>query len=434
MALLSIPKPATARPRPSVQPRPLLPVVPPADPGPFPALPSPPRPSPFPNYSLSTHLIPSAHPRLTRHVPLPPPPPPSEDKASRQARVAQTVDHVLALRKRQLDGEDTEPGSTRVLWNCLDRYVRKGAGARGTGLTLFFAHANGLHKETFESTIRHMLAKAEAEGSYEIDEIWTFDAVQHGDSALVNEHNLALLFDWTDNVRDILNFFLHYLPEGTSDQDLPTHLERVSNSETNSRQRNGYSRRSVVAVGHSYGGCSLTHAAYHIPNLFSGLVLVDPVIAPKGDVTNHIRNRVQGALFRRTSWSSREEASRLLKASPFFGAWDDEVFRSYIEHGLTEDANGNVRLKCSGVQEAVVFADGYASWEAWGMVSQLDPRIALKWIIPPYTESVLRDEEMAEDRVWLRPENSSNVLIPTAGHLELHLFLNQKWKENKARL
>jgi hypothetical protein len=36
-----------------------------------------------------------------------------------------------------------------VLWNCLNRYVRKGvdSGADRKGLTLFCAHANGMHKE-----------------------------------------------------------------------------------------------------------------------------------------------------------------------------------------------------------------------------------------------------------------------------------------------
>lgn len=39
-------------------------------------------------------------------------------------------------------------GYPRVLWNCLNRYVRKGLnGSNRTGVTLFLASGNGFPKE-----------------------------------------------------------------------------------------------------------------------------------------------------------------------------------------------------------------------------------------------------------------------------------------------
>jgi hypothetical protein len=112
-----------------------------------------------------------------------------------------------------------------------------------------------------------------------IDEIWSFESIQHGDSALLNVASflgICLSFhfpnmwclirswirilpvDWTDYARDILNFMLHYLPShpSSSTTELPVHLPLISAAETEARKTHGYSDRKLVAVGHSLGGCA----------------------------------------------------------------------------------------------------------------------------------------------------------------------------------
>ena len=64
------------------------------------------------------------------------------------------------------------------------------------------------------------------------------------------------LVDWTDNARDILNFFNFYLPSKVSASPLPTHLVRVPKEESVHRQNNSFRHRTLIAVGHSYGGCT----------------------------------------------------------------------------------------------------------------------------------------------------------------------------------
>lgn len=128
---------------PLVVPRTLLPVYP-SQPSSLPALPSLPRqPSFGADYTLTTHLFPAAHLRTTQHIPIPAPPPETYNKAERQAFFARTRQHLRDVRV------STEPqGAPEVLWNCVNRYVRKDLGNRGSkGLTLFFAHANGFPKE-----------------------------------------------------------------------------------------------------------------------------------------------------------------------------------------------------------------------------------------------------------------------------------------------
>jgi hypothetical protein len=64
------------------------------------------------------------------------------------------------------------------------------------------------------------------------------------------------LVDWSDNTRDILNFLLNYLPTSPTSSRLPTHLSRVSHVESERRKVSGFGKRTLIAVGHSYGGCT----------------------------------------------------------------------------------------------------------------------------------------------------------------------------------
>lgn len=65
--------------------------------------------------------------------------------------------------------------------------------------------------------------------------------------------------DWADNSRDILNFLINYLPEAEASgcSDLPVQLERISESTSQIRTKQGFADRKLVCVGHSFGGASL---------------------------------------------------------------------------------------------------------------------------------------------------------------------------------
>ncbi len=65
----------------------------------------------------------------------------------------------------------------------------------------------------------------------------------------------------------------------------------------------------------------------------------------------------------------------------------------------------------------MVFADKIRSVEAWSVLPQIDKRIAMKWIIPSYKESILKSYELVQEAVWRRPENVTNTLVGTAAHL-----------------
>ncbi|KAG1737510.1 uncharacterized protein EDB91DRAFT_1290408, partial [Suillus paluster] len=394
----------------TVNPRPLLPFHTRSEGLEKPPLPSPPRNELFnDNYIVSTHLVPAACPRLTPDIPLPVVPEFSTNASERKQDIQRLTAEIVERQERFVHGRLGGERSEKPLWNCVNRYAKRLA--NGTkGLTLFLAHANGFPKEIWETTLRYLLSSNAASL---IDEVWSWEAVQHGDAALVNETHLSGIYDWTDNARDIAHFLLHYLPEDASSTALPTHLYLLPETISEYRKAKGFSSRSLVTVGHSI------LAAVNFPALFSSMVLVDPVVVQNESYPdNYLPMMSVGALARRDCWPSREHALRSFKASPFFGAWHADTLQSYVTYGLCDDSQGGVKLKMSGLHEALVFADHMGSHEAWELLERVDEQIELRWVVPgkPKDKGIM-GEQATRVRVWRRPANSSNVVIHSAGHL-----------------
>ncbi|KAI0752708.1 alpha/beta-hydrolase [Daedaleopsis nitida] len=433
---------------PTCNPLPLLPLeTPPAHNNP-PALPSPPRQSLLDEwYTLSTHIVPAAYPRTTPFVPIPALPQWTPNKDEFKASVAQTVGALLATKEDQWRGKlDNLSRNRKPMWNCVNRYVRKGTNTR-MGVTLFMSHANGFPKEIWEPGLERLFAEYESQGNYMIDEIWSWEAANHGDSALLNRDTLGGIYDWRDNSRDILHFLLHYLPVSASGESLPTHLPRVSDSEAESRKARGLASRTLVAVGHSFGGATVTRAAIDYPQLLKSLFMLDAMIRPmlhEGHTTTEgIKTLVRGAIQRRDGWPSRAEAHKAFATTPFFQAWDPKALAIYVECGLYDAADGQVRLKMPGVQEAACFSEEYATFETFELLAKLDESVETRWVIADKLKASEKDDRRM--LAWRRPVNSSHVRLLDSGHLivqeapkefarELHEFLGPRYGQQKALL
>ncbi len=100
-------------------------------------------------WSHSTHIIPAAYPRSSGDVELPARPKfdPGKSKAERMQDLRGAHARLLQLR----NSEPLPVRNEKMLWICVDRYVR--LKDSGNGLTLFFAHANGLSKEASRTSL-----------------------------------------------------------------------------------------------------------------------------------------------------------------------------------------------------------------------------------------------------------------------------------------
>lgn len=102
------------------------------------------------------------------------------------------------------------------------------------------------------------------------------------------------------------------------------------------------------------------------------------------------------------------------------------MLRAFVEHGLytTTTTTGTpsrvvkTTTKLAPIHEALVHAGGDAPMEAFACLRDLDERIRLHWIIPAGKNAPEFGPPGAQqERVWVRPKNSSNTRISQAGHL-----------------
>ncbi|KAJ7940400.1 Alpha/beta hydrolase family-domain-containing protein [Mycena leptocephala] len=425
--MANYPLPISPRPTSSALHAPLLPIYPPpasALPNPLPSVPSP-RSFPDSRYIATSHVVPAAHLRSTPLAKSPPPPPApaTASKAERRARNAE--------RKAWVEAQQTQCGRyERVLWNTVNRYARKASTGDRTGVTLFLAHANGFPKEIWEPTILDLLAIPDGPV---IDEIWAWEATHHGASFLLNANMPLAAGNWADDARDVLNFLLHFLPSSIADP-LPTHLPRITSEESALRKVRGFNERRLFTVGHSFGGCCCAWAAVTYPRLFTALMLVDPVIirygTPNNDPNTNKPSLMEGAIARRDTWSSREEAHATLATNPFFAAWDPRALAAYVGHGLVAMPGSGVTLAMPSIQEALTFEATKTSAPVWDLLPTLEERIPLRWVVPGRPgEPDLGGPGATQERVWRRPANSSNVRIAQAGHLVVQQTPRQMARE-----
>ncbi|KAF9050345.1 hypothetical protein BJ165DRAFT_1457843 [Panaeolus papilionaceus] len=407
-----------------------------------------------PTHTLTVHLAGAAFPRQ----PSPPGqiivPPPSafKSKNDRKQWLSETAAR-MAYEKMEAEKPFPNPRiratvSEVGLWSPLLRITRNELADVGDGkkrITIITTHAIGLHKETWEPALRDLIEITETASSpIRIQEIWSLEAVNHGDGALINRDYIPKLSDRVDYGRDLANFLLHYLPEGVTafTTKLPTILPRISEEITSSRIKSGFSDRYVVPIGHSLGSDATGMVAISYPKLFQAIVLTEGTYyAPSRSGIERKIATIPPTLGRRSSWKSREEARSALLKSPMYQAFRPDALDSYIQYALYDNPKtGLVELKCSPAMESSEYAAKRAMMEGWELIPTLDKDIELRWIMgdKPEASKIIGGPEAARVVIWKRPGNTSNVKIQDCGHLvvqekprllaeDIALFLSKKF-------
>lgn len=144
----------------------------------------------------------------------------------------------------------------------------------------------------------------------------------------------------------------------------------------------------AVGVGHSLGGHAVTAAAAHQPELFAGLLLIDPVILPRKNYVGVVELEHFTAR-RRNEWATPDEMYARFKERPPFDRFQPDVLRDYVEYGLkpNPDSAGYV-LACTPAYEAATYN--------YGSAANIYPEIAMLQI--PVT--ILRAGGQADSTVF----------------------------------
>ena len=185
-------------------------------------------------------------------------------------------------------------------------------------ITIVASQANAFPKELYEPLWDDLLSYSQRlilqnKPSFRIASIFMSDVAHQGTSYHLNDHALGNDPSWHDHTRDLQHLINILRPPPP-----------------------------IFAVGHSMGGAQLVDLSLFNPRLFTGLILLDPVIQPRTtEVLADESGKTQPNLatlstFRRDTWPSRDAARQAFGKSPFYQSWDRRVFDRWIDHGLRE--------------------------------------------------------------------------------------------------
>ena len=152
----------------------------------------------------------------------------------------------------------------------------------------------------------------------------------------------------------------------------------------------------LVGVGHSMGGAALLMAAHAEPDLFSHLVLFEPIAhQPRTSDLAAVDMRslpiVQGALRRRRQFPSRQVAIENFAAKPPMSLMTPQVLADYVEHGfrpaVDDDGNEVIELRCEPEFEADIFMGGRDNG-VWHLLPEIEtPCTVIGGVVEPMQPS-----------------------------------------------
>jgi pimeloyl-ACP methyl ester carboxylesterase len=134
--------------------------------------------------------------------------------------------------------------------------------------------------------------------------------------------------------------------------------------------------RPIFGVGHSIGGVVSMFCAAQRPELFSRIMMLDPVMLSRRLITfvrimcvlgmkkNHPLARKARA--RRAHWADRADAVEYFRPKGMFHGWREEFFQAYVDHALCPTSGGNgLTLLCPPEAEARGFENYSPDVWAW---------------------------------------------------------------------
>lgn len=187
------------------------------------------------------------------------------------------------------------------------------------GNTLFFAAANGFSSATYTTLFNHLHVK----GNTIICK-----------PMLAHDERFPLLKDWNGGKNEVIDFL-----------------------EKNATEK-------VYGIGHSFGGVCTFKAAVERPDLFKGVILLDPVLllgwfsflikiarlAGKGDEFSPAKY----SKTRKTHWKSTEAAYKSLRNKGLYNNFEESCFQDYIHH-TTENREDGCHLKFKLEKELEIY-------------------------------------------------------------------------------
>jgi len=112
-----------------------------------------------------------------------------------------------------------------------------------------------------------------------------------------------------------------------------------------------------LVVGHSAGGSAAIIASSLVPGALGPTVVIDSRVGGSRALSSRpdMRDRPARTRRKRSVWGSRQKMYEAYRSRRVFKAWNEEIFRDYIEGGTRLLPDGQIELKCPPEVEATFY-------------------------------------------------------------------------------
>ncbi|KAF5319886.1 hypothetical protein D9758_017851 [Tetrapyrgos nigripes] len=194
---------------------------------------------------------------------------------------------------------------------------------RDNGYTLVFLHATGMHKETWEVTIERLYKLAASSQNFFIQDIFSIECPNHGESAVLNQEALKKYFENNWPTREYSRAAHAFLNAGRSRGAMVD-----------------FSKRTLIGIGHSSGVPALCLMREYSPRIqFSAIIAIEPGLSemktrnnPRADVVRQVMSA--WTWLKKDTWASSDTARKELKASQPQASWDPRILNLYLKYAL----------------------------------------------------------------------------------------------------
>ncbi|KZS94355.1 hypothetical protein SISNIDRAFT_39453 [Sistotremastrum niveocremeum HHB9708] len=234
-------------------------------------------------------------------------------------------------------------------------------------VSIVLLHATSMFKETFEPFIDHLFesyssVKQSAGRILLIDEAWSIECPNHGQSAILNAEDMKGENRGACSIRDYADATYAYLRGRPGGHDL--------------------GRRKLILVGHSIGAVIIPYLVQMAPKLaIYSAVLGDPQAGPPTPASENFMKIVSDlALSQQDVWQTRDNARKSLETHPKQKGWTRQARELFLKYALIPYPShafpepfgfDGVTLACAKDHEAFMYRSMAQDNDAYDLLAAL---------------------------------------------------------------
>ncbi|KAG7193274.1 uncharacterized protein KQ657_001037 [Scheffersomyces spartinae] len=209
-------------------------------------------------------------------------------------------------------------------------------------INLVFVHGTGMNKAVWKYHINKLFQLAKSKG-WPLDLVISIDAIQLGDSAILNKGKLGWLYHWADGAKDINSVIRH--EQGTTGDYI----------------QDDYHKN--VAIGHSIGGHQVLVASFYEPELYAAVVPIEAVVYSNPAYTQKfikVFGKLSGLIL--DTFDLIGDVNMYFKELSFYRNTNPEILDDFlkeeiyvVEEGEAESLEIKYKTKCSRENQMVSY-------------------------------------------------------------------------------